>query len=68
MSDNIEVSVFPHEACHLLSFIQAGGLQGLANMVNLPPAVAIVFLIRGILNFRSCSISKELSVESPSVT
>ena len=42
----------------LVSFIKAGGLQGLAYNVIFPPAVSVAFLINGILNFLSWSIEK----------
>jgi hypothetical protein len=52
----------------LLSFMNAGGLQGLAKIVSLPPAAANAFLIKGRRNARSCSTLKDFNSLSPSAT
>src|ERR1041385_3696485 len=49
----------------LLSFIQAGGLQGLTNKFNLPPLASMAFLIKGILYFSSCDTLKDFNSLSP---
>lgn len=51
----------------LLSFMKAGALHGLANVVSLPPAAAIAWRNIGMRYLASCLTEKLFSAASPSL-